>query len=146
MNFYNHLLSKAMPKTEWKVISLQQKKVTVILTLVLAISFIALFSVQYILFYAAKPTFPEQIQQVVDYSAENQWAKADKTLMKVESRWNKSQPIIAIKYADQDYSLLNIAFVRLRGAINTKDRHGVEREGKACILIFRNITSISPRP
>jgi hypothetical protein len=97
-------------------------------------------------FYATKPTFPELIEQVVDYSAENQWAKADKTLMKVESRWNKAQPLIAIKYADQDYSILNIAFVRLRGAINTKDRHGVEREGKACIAIFLNITSISPKP
>lgn len=128
------------------MISLQQKKVTVILTFVLAISFISLFSVQYIVFYATKPTFPEMIEQVVDYSAENQWAKADKALMKVESRWNKTQPLIAIKYADQDYSILNIAFVRLRGAINTKDRHGVEREGKACIAIFKNITSISPKP
>ena len=44
---------------------MKQKKVTVILTLLLAIFFISLFSVQYIVFYATKPTFPEMIQQVV---------------------------------------------------------------------------------
>jgi hypothetical protein len=128
------------------VMIVKQKKVTIILSSILAISFISLFVVQYAIFYATKPTFPEMIEEVVSYSSKNQWDKADKTLKKVEAKWNEAQPVIAIKYADQDYSVLNIEFVRLRGAINTKNRFGAEREGKACVLIFKNITSISPNP
>ena len=39
-----------------------------------------------------------------------------------------------------------IGFARLREAINSKDMHEAEAEGKVCILIFKNITSISPNP
>ncbi|MDF2506107.1 DUF4363 family protein [Clostridium sp.] len=125
---------------------MKQKKVTIIIALILAISFISLFLIQYFIFYSSKPTFPEMIEEVVEYSSKNQWDKANETLMKVEKKWNESQFVIAIKYADQDYSLLNIQFARLRGAINTKDVHSAEKEGKACIFIFKNITSISPTP
>lgn len=125
---------------------LKQKKVTILLSSILAISFIALFIAQYMFFYSTKPTFPGMIEEVVTYSSKNQWDKADKTLKKVELKWNKAQSIIAIKYSDQDYSVLNIEFARLRGAINTKNIYGAEREGKACVLIFKNITSISPNP
>jgi len=125
---------------------LKQKKVTILLSSILAICFIALFIVQYMIFYATKPTFPGMIEEVVRYSSKNQWDKADKTLKKVEAKWNNAQSIIAIKYSDQDYSVLNVEFARLRGAINTKNIYGAEREGKACVLIFKNITSISPNP
>jgi len=125
---------------------LKQKNLTIILGSILCISFISLFIVQYMMFYSSKPTFPEMIDKVLVYSAKDQWDKADETLKKVEKRWNQAQPLIGIKYADQDYSLLNVGFVRLRGAINTKDTQSVVREGKACILIFKNITSISPNP
>ncbi|WP_164509037.1 DUF4363 family protein [Clostridium rectalis] len=125
---------------------MKQKKVTVILILILGVSFISLFIAQYVMFYSGKPNFPNMIEQVVLYSSKDQWDKADETLSKVEEKWNKAQVLIAIKYADQDYSLLRIAFARLRGAINTKDSYGVEREGKACVLIFKNITSVSPNP
>lgn len=124
----------------------KQKKLTIILASILCISFISLFTVQYMMFYATKPNFPEMMEKVITYSVENQWGKADETLLKVEKKWKQAQPLIAIKYADQDYSLLNIGIVRLRGAINTKDMPGVEREAKVCILIFKNITSISPNP
>ena len=125
---------------------MKQKKLTIILASILCISFISLFTIQYMMFYASKPTFPEMIENVLTYSVDNQWDKADKTFLKVEKKWDKAQPLIAIKYADQDYSLLKIGFARLRGAINEKDIQGVQREAKVCILIFKNITSISPNP
>lgn len=125
---------------------LKQTKVTVLLSSILMLLFISLFIVQYMIFYATKPTFPGMIEEVVTYSSKNQWDKADKTLKKVEAKWNNAQSIIAIKYSDQDYSVLNVEFARLRGAINTKNIYGAEREGKACVLIFKNITSISPNP
>lgn len=125
---------------------MKQKKITIILTSILVILFISLFIVQHIMFYGSNPTFPNMIGEVITYSSKNQWDKADETLKKVEEKWNKAQTLIAIKYADQDYSFLKIGISRLRGAINTKDRYGAQREGKACILLFKNITSVSPNP
>ncbi|SMC16062.1 protein of unknown function [Clostridium acidisoli DSM 12555] len=125
---------------------MKQKKITIILTSILVILFISLFIVQHIMFYVGNPTFPNMIEEVITYSSKNQWDKADETLTKVEEKWNKAQTLIAIKYADQDYSFLKIGISRLRGAINTKDRYGAQREGKACILLFKNITSVSPNP
>lgn len=128
------------------MIIIKQKKLTIILALILCISFIAFFIAQYMMFYATKPTFPEMIEKVITYSAENKWDKADETLIKVEKKWNQAQPLISIKYAGQDYSLLKIGFAGLRASVNAKNIHGAESAGKACILIFKNITSISPNP
>lgn len=86
------------------------------------------------MFYSTKPTFPDMIENVITYSAQNKWDKADKTLIKVEKKWN------------QDYSMLMIEFARLREAVNAKDVHQAKSEGKVCILLFKNITSISPNP
>jgi hypothetical protein len=128
------------------VIIIKQKKLTIILALILCISFIVFFIAQYMMFYSTKPTFPEMIEKVITYSAENKWDKADETLIKFEKKWNQAKPLISVKYSGQDYSLLNIGFAGLRAAINAKNMHGAESAGKACILIFKNITSISPNP
>jgi hypothetical protein len=86
------------------------------------------------------------IEQVVKYSEEKQWTKADKTFRKVENNWNKAQALIAIKYADTDYSFLMMAITRLKQEVLSKNIAGVRKEGKVCIVIFKNITSISPKP
>jgi len=128
------------------VIIIKQKKLTTILALILCTTSIVFFITQYLMFYSTKPTFPDMIENVITYSAQNKWDKADKTLIKVEKKWNQAQPLIAIKYADQDYSMLMIEFARLREAVNAKDVHQAKSEGKVCILLFKNITSISPNP
>lgn len=125
---------------------MKQNKITIILTLVLLVFFTSLFILQYVLFYAYNPTFPQMIEDVIQLSTEEQWEEADKTLKKVEHKWDQAQPLIAIKYADQDYTVLNVAFVCLRSAINAKNLQEVEKEGKTCIWVFKNITSISPSP
>ncbi|MBC7961149.1 MAG: DUF4363 family protein [Vallitaleaceae bacterium] len=125
---------------------MKQTKITIILSIILLAFFSSLFILQYALFYADQPTFPDRIENVIHLSASKQWNEADQALKKVESIWNQAQPLIAIKYADQDYTVLNVAFVGLRSAINAKNSHEAEKEGKACLWVFKNITSISPSP
>lgn len=125
---------------------MKQKKVSFILGITISIIFILLFTIQYLEFYATKPSFPKMIEQVVKYSEEKQWSKADKTFRKVENKWNNAQALIAVKYADVDYSFLIMAITRLKQEILSKNISGVRKEGKVCIIIFKNITSISPKP
>lgn len=125
---------------------MRRYKVTWALGAILLIIFGGLLLGQYYYFYSAKPTFPEQIEEVVVAAKEENWSQADEKLKKVEDKWKKSYPLIAIKYADQEYTFLNLGFEALRAGVDAQNIHAVTKEGKVCVKLFKNITSISSKP
>ena len=125
---------------------MSERKITFLLGIILFCIFAGLLGMQYYTFYGSHPTFPEKIGEVIAYAEESKWDEASQTLQEVENTWNNAQYLIAIKYADQEYSLLNIAFKGLRAGINSQNRHEVLKEGEVCMMLFKNITSFSSAP
>lgn len=125
---------------------MKQTQVTLVLGLVLVLIFGGMLWGQYSYFYKNKPTFPEQIEEVVLLAREKEWEEADVKLKVVEQKWEKAYPLIAIKYADQEYTFLNMGFKGLRAAIDHKDEKLASKEGEICVMLFKNITAISSKP
>lgn len=123
-----------------------QNKLSVILVIILAALYLGLFLWQYGLFYGAKPTFPQQLQQLDGYCKQHQWKQANQLLAQVEQRWNHGQGIIAIKYADQDYTFLRMALARLHSSVRSQNVKDATTEVNVCLLLFENITSVVPKP
>lgn len=125
---------------------MSERKITILLGIILFCIFGGLLGIQYYTFYGSHPTFPEKIEKVIKYTEENKWDEANQTLQEVENTWKNAQYLIAIKYADQEYSLLNIAFKGLRAGIDAQNKHAVLKEGEVCMMLFKNITSFSSAP
>jgi len=123
-----------------------KNKLTVILAIIFSAIFITLFSLQYFLFYGSSPTFPQKIEKVMEYCKKSDWKNANTTLIDLEKTWSDGQDIIAIKYADQQYTFLQMELLRLRKSIESQDSKEAISEGAICLLLFENITSIAPKP
>ncbi len=125
---------------------MKERNISMILAGTLLAIYLIVSVTQFIIFKSTHPTFTEKIKEVMTYSSKKDWANANKMMDRVEKTWNKGNAVIAIKYADQDFSILYVILMRMKGAILTKDVHGVLREGESAIYIYNNITSISPKP
>lgn len=125
---------------------MKQGHITLVLGVLLVSIFGGMMWGQYSYFYKDKPTFPEQIKEVVRLAHEKEWEKADLKLKGIEEKWQKGYPLIAIKYADQEYTFLNIGFKGLRAAIDHQDAQLASKEGEVCEMLFKNITSLSSKP
>lgn len=125
---------------------MKERSISLILAAALLVMLSTVSISQYQIFNSTHPTFAEMIRDVMTYSLNKDWDSANKMMVRAEKTWNKGNAVIAIKYADQDFSVLYVVLKRMRGAVNSKDVHGVLREGEAAIYIYNNITSISPKP
>lgn len=123
-----------------------QKKITWLLGILLAIIFGGLLFTQYRVFYGTTPTFPEMIEEVAVEAEKEDWQQAEEKLKQVEDKWQKTEPLIAIKYADTEYSLLNVGFSTLKAGIKAQDKKEVRKATEICVKLFKNMTSISSKP
>jgi hypothetical protein len=125
---------------------MKERTITFLIAGTVVILFGILFLAQYLIFFSPHPNFVELLEAVAKYSVDQDWNRAESTINKVQGIWIKGNPVIAIKYAESDFSVLNVALIRLKAAIITKDIPGVIREATAAELLFKNITSITPKP
>ncbi|WFD08852.1 DUF4363 family protein [Tepidibacter hydrothermalis] len=125
---------------------MKERKITLILLLILSVLLSLLIFIQYKVFYDTNPNFLNLMEDIMAYSSLEEWDKTEKSLKILEYKWNKAKPLVTLKYSDQDYSRLNIEFANLRGAVYTKDADFIQRKIRVCMVIFRNITSIMPIP
>lgn len=120
-------------------------RVTIALSAILLLLFGTMFYIQYRLFSATDPTFHQQLEQVETSVKHEDWVKALAEVKQIEKTWNKGQILVAIKYSDTSYTLLNLTLKELKGAIITRDKHEAVRSAKESLFLFENITSVSPR-
>lgn len=125
---------------------MNQRTISILIISTVILLYGGLFLAQYLIFFAHHPNFPELLRNVEKYSLDGNWRKAETTVNRVHVVWNRGNPVIAIKYNETDYSVLNAVLMRLKAAITTHDLSGAVRETRVAEFLFRNITSISPSP
>lgn len=74
------------------------------------------------------------------------WAEAERAAAQASELWNQGNFLVAVKYAESDYTLLNLCLMRLHASILKRDLASAQREGLSCLYLFKNITSIAPQP
>lgn len=78
-------------------------------------------------------------------SREGDWAEAAEKAENVENMWERGKVIISIKSGGTNQALLNISLKQLKGAINERDLKSAIREGETSMMLFENLTSVTPR-
>ena len=90
--------------------------------------------------------FTETIDRAVRYASAGDWTNAEKEAGAVRRMWSRGDAVVAVKYAESDYTFLNVYLLRFDAAVKQHDAEEVVREGGACIYMFENMTSIVPEP
>jgi hypothetical protein len=90
--------------------------------------------------------FVLSIENSIKYARENSWDLADIEASKVIKMWDKGNHIVAFKYSESDFTLLNIYLFSYDNAMKTRDLQEAEKEAISAIYLFNNMTSISPLP
>ena len=60
--------------------------------------------------------------------------------------WNQGNFLVAVKYAESDYTLLSLTLTRMRAAIARMVEPGALEVGLSCLYLFNNIASVAPQP
>ncbi len=101
---------------------------------------------QMFLFNWGDRNFTGEVKTALLGAEKEDWAGAEQAANRAAELWNQGNFLVAVKYAETDYTLLNLCLVRFRAAILKRDREGAEREGLSCLYLFNNITSVAPQP
>ena len=101
---------------------------------------------QMFLFNWGDRNFTKEVEGALRQAGTGDWAGAERSAGRAEQLWEQGNFLVAVKYADADYTLLALALTRFRSAIAKRDEPSIEKEGLACLYLFNNITSIAPQP
>lgn len=101
---------------------------------------------QKLLFDAGDRHFAGEIEAAIERADAGDWAGAGQAADRADALWSRGNFLIAVKYAESDYTLLSLTLARFRAEIANGDAAGARREGASCLYLFENITSPAPRP
>lgn len=101
---------------------------------------------QMFLFNWGDRNFTGEVKTALSQAETGDWAGAEQAASRAMQLWNQGNFLVAVKYAESDYTLLNLTLVRFRVAIAKQDEPSAQREGLSCLYLFNNITSAAPQP
>jgi hypothetical protein len=101
---------------------------------------------QKLLFDAGDRHFTREIEAAMEKADAGDWAGAEQAANRANDLWNQGNFLVAVKYAESDYTLLNLTLTRFRAEIAHEDASGARREGASCLYLFENITAPAPQP
>lgn len=101
---------------------------------------------QMFLFNWGDRNFNGEVESALKQAGTGDWAGAERSADRAVQLWNQGNFLVAVKYAESDYTLLNLTLTRFRAAIAKRDTQSAEKEGLSSLFLFKNITSIAPQP
>ncbi len=106
----------------------------------------ALMLGQMFLFNWGERNFSGEVEAALQSARDGDWAGSERAADRAAQLWNRGNFLVAVKYAESDYTLLSLTLTRMRAAIARKDEPGALKEGLSCLYLFNNITSVAPQP
>lgn len=125
---------------------MKEKTIAWILLLGIVALLVAISAAQWFLFNYHENNFTKTVESAIRYAYLKDWDHAQIQAQKANDIWNRGNFIVAVKYAETDYTFLNIYLTRFQLAIAQKDADEAAKEGFSALYIFNNITSVAPRP
>lgn len=124
---------------------MKNQVITTLLFCIILGIFVAYFIIQNYFLFSTKQ-INEQLNNIIIYANEKNWHKAEESLNRVEDFWNYQKYIVALNYAEADYSLFMDNLARIQGAIKAKDEAETICQAEANIKLWKNFTKIIPSP
>lgn len=107
------------------------------------------FSFYYVImqiFFPSGEPIKSQLKLLTVYAEEGKWERANQTFGELENNWNIAKPILALNYAEGDYSMFLEYMGRLKGAIKRKEATHVATDSAAMQELWNNFIRIIPEP
>lgn len=101
---------------------------------------------QMFLFNWGDRNFTGEVKTALKQAQTGDWAGAERAASRASQLWEQGNFLVAVKYAETDYTLLNLTLTRFRVAIARQDEPSAQREGLSSLYLFNNITSVAPQP
>jgi len=101
---------------------------------------------QALLFHWGDRDFTGAVEAALQRVDAGDWTGAERAADRAMRLWDRGSFLVALKYAESDFTLLEVYLVRMLAAIDRRDPSAARQDGLSCLYLFDNITSIAPRP
>jgi hypothetical protein len=124
---------------------LRNKTITYSLFGLILLLFIAYFTVQNAILPSGK-SIVNELNDLIQYARQDKWGDAEDSANKLVKDWDMVKYLLAINYAEADFSLFLDNLSRIKGAIKTKDATETVSLALSTLELWNNFTKVVPQP
>jgi hypothetical protein len=124
---------------------LGNKAVTYSILGIIILFFLTYFLIQNTIF-SSGDLIENELNNIVRYANANDWTKAEESSNNLENIWNKQKYLLALNYAEADYSFFLDNLARIQGAIKTKDDTESVSQALSSLKLWNNFEKVIPEP
>lgn len=86
------------------------------------------------------------LNDIMTYVSEENWTGAQDAINELEKKWNSTKFILALNYAEADYSMFMEFIGRIKSSVKTKDRSQAGSDAAAALELWDNFIKVIPQP
>jgi len=124
---------------------LKNQTITAVLFVIILFIFISFFSIQNVILNSTKE-INKHLNLIINHVEEKKWEEARVSLDALNSTWDKQKFLLAINYAEADYSIFIDNLARIEGAIKAQDSVEAICQAEASLKLWENFRKIIPSP
>lgn len=124
---------------------MRNKTITYSLFGLILLLFIAYFTVQNAILPSGK-SIVNELNDLIQYARQDKWGDAEDSANKLVKDWDMVKYLLAINYAEADFSLFLDNLSRIKGAIKTKDATETVSLALSTLELWNNFTKVVPQP
>ena len=124
---------------------MRNRTVTLSLLGLLTLLYLAYFITQNIVFSSGEP-MKTHLNNVIQYARQDKWEEAESSANELIKLWNKGKYLIALNYAEEDFSLFTDNIARIQGAVKTRDETEAISQAMSTLKLWDNFIKVIPQP
>ncbi|MBP7176798.1 MAG: DUF4363 family protein [Thermoclostridium sp.] len=124
---------------------MKSRTVTAALFGLILVLFIAYFILQSLTFPAGEPLV-SQLNDIITFAQQENWSDAEVTFVQLQEAWDRAKHMLALNYAEEDYSMFIDNLSRLQGAIRTRNDMETVNQAQSSLELWKNFIKIIPAP
>jgi len=124
---------------------LRNKTITYSLFGLVLLIFVTYFTVQNVISPSGK-SIVNELNNLIQYAQQDKWRDAEDSANRLVKDWDMVKHLLAINYAEADFSLFIDNLSRIKGAIKTKDTAETVSLALSTLELWNNFTKVVPQP
>ena len=124
---------------------MRNKTITYSLFGLVLLIFVTYFTVQNVISPSGK-SIVNELNNLIQYAQQDKWRDAEDSANRLVKDWDMVKHLLAINYAEADFSLFIDNLSRIKGAIKTKDTAETVSLALSTLELWNNFTKVVPHP
>lgn len=87
-----------------------------------------------------------ELNNIVLCAQQDKWEEAGQSVTKLLKSWEKAKYLLALNYAEADYSLFLDNISRIQGGVKTKDVTETVNQSLSTLKLWENFKKVIPQP